>query len=120
MKRTPPIERKIFVRRSEHVWVLLDEDYHTLAVAGVIRHSLTSIPELWILLCRDFRLNLNRNLRALKENMVEVLWVDYDHLRVKVDAEAPAGTRLAEFFGFTEFGREEAGGREYIHLEVRK
>lgn len=120
MRRTPEVERRIFVRRSEKVWVLLDEDHHTLAVAGVIVPTAVSTPELWILLCEGFKANLRRNLVELYDNMVSVLLEQYPHVRVKVDAQAPAGTKFAELFGFVEVGRQHAGDREYIHLEVRK
>lgn len=116
MRKTPDYEKRIFVRRSERVWALQDENGVTLVVAGIIRRSDVSVPELWILMCADFKTRLRKNLAEIKLKLRELLDL-YDHVRVRVDASRAVATRFAEYMGFTEYHRDEAG---YVYYEVRR
>lgn len=117
MARTPL--PNVFIRRSEPVWVLTDDDNHTYAVIGVITPTIASIPEAWILLCEPFKRNLRKGMIALRDSMDEMLEY-HPHVQVKVDAETPCGRKLVEFLGFKEYYHDYLGGREFIYYEARK
>jgi hypothetical protein len=120
MRQRPEVERKIFIRRSEQMWVVTDEWNHALLVAGIIQPTQLSTPELWVLLCEGFSNNLRQNLRDAYKHLDKLL-EEYEHVMVRVDAEAPAGTKLVELLGFTEYHREASiTSREYIYYEVRR
>jgi hypothetical protein len=117
MRRSPL--PAVFIRRSDPVWVLTDDENHTYAMIGIITPTLASTPELWVLLCEGFKKHLRAGLAAFRENLPDLL-DRFPHVMVRVDAEAPCGQKLVESFGFTEYHREFRGDREYIYYEVRK
>jgi hypothetical protein len=117
MRKLPPVARKTYFRRSEYTHVLLDDYNHTLMVVGIYQPTLAHRPELWVLLCAQFKENLRANLRATAQHFQELLRV-YPTVVVRVDAEAPLGTKFAEHFGFREYEREDRDGREYIWLRI--
>lgn len=119
MRQSSPVERRIFLRRAENVWVLFDEDNHTLMVVGISRPSQVGIPELWMLLADWFADDLFHNFRQVKEKINELLDL-YPWVKVRVDAKSPQGQRFVKLLGFTEFHRDTHGEREYIHYEVRR
>jgi hypothetical protein len=119
LKRHTPVERKIFLRRSKHTWVLFDDVGEMLMVVGVTRPTQLSTPEVWMLLCEGFTKNLRRNLIAVRKKVQDLLDL-YPHVRVRVDALIPGGTKFVEFMGFTEYFRDTKGTREYIYYEVRR
>lgn len=119
MRHVTRLDRKIFLRRSEQVWVLHDENNHTLLVAGIFRQSQVGVPELWMLLCDEFSRDLLHNMREAREKLEELLDL-YPWVKVRVDARYPAGQKFVRLLGFTEFYRETHGEREYIHYEVRR
>lgn len=109
----------VLVRRSEHVWSMTD-DGELLMAAGIIRPSFMSVPEIWVLLCRDFNKRLLRNVRLAKEYFELILAV-YPRVMVRVDAEYTKGRRFIEAMGFTELQSQTlSDGRDYIVCEVRR
>ena len=108
----------VTIRRSRHVWSLRDDD-EIILVVGIYEHTLLSIPEVWILLCRGFTHNLHRNMRVI-QNGFKMLKADYPVLHAKVDVRNPAALKFARFMGFEEIRREWlSDGREYIRFEVK-
>ena len=119
MRKSTKLERKIFLRRSERVWWLHDENNHTLLIVGVFYPSQIGIPELWMLLSDEFTANLYTHIRGLREKLNELLEF-YPWVKVRVDARSPNGQKFVKLLGFTEFYRDTHGEREYIHYEVRR
>jgi hypothetical protein len=119
MRRTPKPFQRIFIRRSEKTWIVVDDHGTTLMAVGIQRPTQISTPELWVLLCEGFRTDLRRNLREIGK-LFEELLEEYPHVMVRVDAQAPAGQKLVEYFGFTEYFRDVKDDREYIYYEVRR
>lgn len=119
MRRMPELERKIYLRRTEQTWVLEDQNGNTVMVAGLIKKTQVSTPEIWMLLCEPFRENLLKNILQLRPKVAELLEL-HPRIVVRVDAQAPGGTRMMEALGFRPFRRETAHGREYIHCEVTR
>lgn len=119
MRHTPELEKKIFMRRSKDMWVLSDQANNTLMVAGITQPTIMSTPELWVLLCKDFKKNLRQNLIETKAKISELLNL-YPHVMARVDAQTPVGQHFVQFFGFEEYHRETHGDREYIYYEVRR
>lgn len=118
MKRLQPWERRVYFRRSEWTHAMVDENNHTLLVGGIIKPTLVHDPELWVLICEDFKVGLAGNLKNAKLHFEELLR-EYPDIIIRVDAAAPLGTKFAEFFGFREYSREERDGREFILLRVK-
>lgn len=119
MRQSTVVDRRIFLRRAEHVWVVHDEDNHTLMVVGVSRPSQVGVPELWMLMADWFSADLFHNFRQVKLLMQDLLDL-YPWVKVRVDAKSPNGQRFVKLLGFTEFHRDTHGEREYIHYEVRR
>lgn len=117
---TPPKERELFVKRSQHVWTLHDGG-ELLMVVGVYQPNLVGDPpELWVLLCRNFKNNFRRNLLMVRDKMEELLEL-YPRVMVQVDAEFPAGNKFAMFMGFTQVRSQRlVNDREYIVYEVTR
>lgn len=107
-------------RTSEFVWTVSNTGGETLLVVGVKGEGLIGdIPELYMLVCEEFRKNLRRNLVEVRELVNELLTL-YPHVKVQVDAKFPAGQRFAEFMGFRKMvgEPERVKDREYIWFEV--
>lgn len=119
MRQSTVVERRIFLRRAEHVWVVSDEDNHALMIVGVSRPSQVGIPELWMLMADWFADDLIHNFRQVQAKIEELLDI-YPWVKVRVDAKSPNGQRFVKLLGFTEFHRDTHGEREYIHYEVRR
>jgi len=108
----------VTIRRSRQVWSLKEDD-EVLLVCGIYAHTLISIPEVWLLLCKGFTRKLQRNIRFVHRGF-DMLKDDYPTLHAKVDVTNPAALKFAHFMGFTEISREWlSDGREYIRFEVR-
>lgn len=117
MRRLLEVERKIYIRRSERMWAMVDEHNHTLLVVGIIKPTQISIPELWLLMCEPFSDNLRTNWPEIKNGMNDLLAL-YPQVMVRVDAQLPAGKKFVERLGFMEYHREVRGDREYIYYKV--
>lgn len=114
-------EREVYLRRSEHAWIL-SEDGYTLMLVGVYKPVLVGPDaELWIVLCEEFNHRLRRNLLLVRDKFEELLEM-YPLLRVRIDAQFPAGSKFAKFFGFVklELAPQLIRGREYLVYEVRR
>jgi hypothetical protein len=119
MRRFTDIERKIFFRRTETMWVLEDEARNTILIAGIRRQSQVSTPELWVLLCEPFAKNLRRNIPLVRAKFYELL-EQHPRIYAKIDAQSPSGLKFAEAFGFSVVSRDTSGPREYIFCEVTR
>ena len=116
--RMSEIERMLFVKKSERVWVLSDEEGE-LMVVGVYAPTFLNVPELWMLLCRNFRRRLKSNIKELQERLSELLEI-YPRISVRVDAQTPDGQNFVEIMGFSPVSTEVSNGREYIIYEVNR
>lgn len=119
MRRLPEVERKIFIRRTEKMWVLETESKETLMVVGMRQLTQSSVPELWVLLCTPFTHNLRRNMILIRHEL-EKLLDEHPRLYARVDAQTPNGIKFVQAFGFREIRRDTHAEREYIYCEVTK
>lgn len=113
--------RTALVRTSEFVWAIKNQQGETLMVIGVFSQTLIGeTPELYILLCEGFRVNIRRNLRECKHLLDKLLQEYYPKVLVHVDAQFPSGQRFAEFMGFVKQDVPPVirKGREYLTYEV--
>lgn len=117
--RLAPFERRVYIRRSKRTWLLMDDEGEVLMALGVHKPTQLSTPELWMLMAERFKLNLRRNVLALRDR-IDDLFALYPHLMLRVDATAKEAQHFVRFFGFEEFYRTAAGDREFIYYEARK
>lgn len=114
----PKPARLALVRMSEQVWKV-EQDGHTLAVAGIIRSALIGPPpELWLLVCEPLAWRLYANVKEIRR-LVGLLTERFPGVTVRVDAEFAAGRKFARILGFKkEVQYEVYKDREYITYEV--
>ncbi len=85
-------------------------------VVGLRRWSLLRAPELWIMLCKDYKpIYLRWSKRAVQE-----LLDKYHKLQVWVRSDYPAGRRFALAHGFESERFHTIDGVEYEHMVARK
>lgn len=115
---TTPQLRRILEQQSS-VWKSIGVDGQTMAVVGVHRPPAT-VPELWVLITREFRANLKSNLPILKSH-AEIIIAQFPKVIVRVDAECPLGRKFTEYMGFSlRRTAPSRNGREYMVFEVAK
>lgn len=105
---------KTVIRRSKVVRSLT-EDGELLLIAGITHTSLTSVPELWLLMCKGYCKQLRRNSKHVKLLLAQLL-VEYPRLEVRVDMNFVAGMKFARFMGFMQIAEFPSG---YAVFEVR-
>lgn len=110
--------RKLLWAASRHTWRFYQGNT-TLAIAGVYVSPIPEhLPEIWLLLTREFSRNLRSNLIAAREQ-VDYITSLYPKVLVRVDAACPNGQRFVEFLGFTKIKEERmSNNRDYIVCEV--
>lgn len=106
---------KMVIRRSKNVRSLL-EDGELLLIAGISHNSFTSVPELWILMCKGFCKQLRRNVKYVRM-LLDQLLAEYPRLEVRVNKDFAAGMKFARFMGFKEIDEFPLG---IAIFEVRK
>lgn len=110
---------KTLIRRSENVWSL-SSNSEILMIVGVYKPAVTSVAEVWMLLCSGFNKQLKSNICAVNEYFAELCAI-YPHLQVKVEESYGAGRRFAEYMGFRFMERVQmSDGKFYLVYEVRK
>lgn len=107
------------IRRSQHVWSMTSEDQQLL-MFGVYAPSLTSIPELWMLMYEGFSKRLKAN-SSFARDYIEDLLETYPRIQVRVADGNRHSTRFVEFLGF-EYKRSVKGfnSRVFLIYEIIK
>lgn len=116
----PKFVSQLLVRQSAQTWTLIKGN-HTLMVVGVLRPALVGQrPELWMLLCEEFKRDLKTNLMLVHDKVADLLEL-YPNVYVRIDSQFGAGRKFAKFMGFVPVNipPERVNGREYLTYEVR-
>lgn len=97
-KEWDTVDGKMVIRRSKVVRSFT-ADGELLLIAGITHTTLTSIPELWIIMCKGFCKQLKRNIKYIREVLAQFL-KEYPRIQVRVDMNFTAGMKFARFMGF--------------------
>lgn len=92
--------KRSIVHSSDSYWEVADQDGKVVLVAGVWMPCLIGrIPELWLILCNDFRKHLRDNIDRSKAGLSFVRTLYYD-LQGQVSIDAVEEIRFAEWMGW--------------------
>lgn len=90
-------DHKWTLSHTHRMWEVCDGD-NLLLVAGLLRRSFVSVPEIWFVACEGLKNNVRANLREFWGLLGELKMM-YPNITARVNVSYAEGIKFARFFG---------------------